>query len=793
MTGRRPQGLAADLALLVVALAAGLGTGRLTSAPGAARVVLPILTCVLAGHVAVSVVWRLGARRPRLGAQAGAGAAAGAVGLAALAGVVATALGACWTLLLSATAAGVPTPTTWRAMVAWFGEAGAVITSGPTPLAPTTGVVLCLALGSGLVAVLGRALWAWQESRGGRRPRPVLALVPALGLFGYTALLSSDRDRVAGTVTFLVGALAFLSCADRAVGAGAGDGAPDGAGIGRVPRLPVGALGAIGLAAVVVAATLAAGPALASMHVDAFPHAGGGGAGTGGTASAGTVALLDNLAAPTASDDKSLLFVARSPVPTYWQAATLSQFDGIEWVADEATLASSLPEPAGATFTATVDVAGLRTTLLPAPPGTQQVLGAGGIRVTPGGNVESTSFSAPGLRYAVVARIAPSAAAPSRAAPSRAAPSPAAAPGVGVPASLLVRYLNLPPVAPAVVALAHRIVSGSAGPAAEADALVRWFNSGRYRYTLEPPASSVGDPLAAFLFDTHAGFCQQFAGAFAVLARIDGLPTRVAVGFTTGGSATRGVYRVRGADAHTWPEVYLGPSVGWVSFEPTPGGSGAPPSVRQGHGAAPGIEPVRPPLNATGTTVPSLGSALANLVPGNGGRAVPIRRPGSDLPAALIWSLTALAGALALTLGRRRTRDRLRGTLERWWGPVARRRRARRGLAPSAEILESWRRTGIALERASLGRRASETPDEHAGRLGAASTGRRAGLGPVVGAAAIGPVVDEDYRALAALATKAVYGRHRCTEADAGRAIALEAELRAVLDDRPRPRQRAGV
>ena len=132
---------------------------------------------------------------------------------------------------------------------------------------------------------------------------------------------------------------------------------------------------------------------------------------------------------------------------------------------------------------------------------------------------------------------------------------------------------------------------------------------------------SSADPLTGFLFDTHAGFCQQFAGAFAVLARLDGLPTRVAVGFTTGGLGRRGVYRVRGADAHTWPEVYFGPTVGWVSFEPTPGGAGAPPSVRQGRAPRPVPSRCARRSAATASTVPSLGSALAGLVPGGVGRA----------------------------------------------------------------------------------------------------------------------------------------------------------------------------
>lgn len=93
-----------------------------------------------------------------------------------------------------------------------------------------------------------------------------------------------------------------------------------------------------------------------------------------------------------------------------------------------------------------------------------------------------------------------------------------------------------------------------------------------YRYSLSPPASEYSSPYAAFLFDTQTGYCQHFAGAMALLLRFNGVPSRVAVGFTSGEKRGDDVYVVSTNNAHAWVEVYF-PTVGWVAFDPTPGRS----------------------------------------------------------------------------------------------------------------------------------------------------------------------------------------------------------------------------
>src|SRR5262249_10159469 len=105
--------------------------------------------------------------------------------------------------------------------------------------------------------------------------------------------------------------------------------------------------------------------------------------------------------------------------------------------------------------------------------------------------------------------------------------------------------------------------------------------------------------LTNFLFATRTGFCQQFAGAYAVLARAIGLPTRLAVGFAEGTATGNGNYQVLNADAHAWPEVYFGPAFAWLPFDPTksfpcPAAQGHAPQTIPGPGPAPQPRPEGP-------------------------------------------------------------------------------------------------------------------------------------------------------------------------------------------------------
>lgn len=109
------------------------------------------------------------------------------------------------------------------------------------------------------------------------------------------------------------------------------------------------------------------------------------------------------------------------------------------------------------------------------------------------------------------------------------------------------------------------------------------FREQPFIYTLAPPLLT-GDPVDEFLFQTRRGFCEHFAGAFAVLMRAAGVPARVVTGYQGGELNPIGQYLiVRQSDAHAWVEVAL-PGRGWVRVDPT--GAVAPSRVEAGIAAA---------------------------------------------------------------------------------------------------------------------------------------------------------------------------------------------------------------
>jgi Transglutaminase-like superfamily/TgpA N-terminal domain len=116
---------------------------------------------------------------------------------------------------------------------------------------------------------------------------------------------------------------------------------------------------------------------------------------------------------------------------------------------------------------------------------------------------------------------------------------------------------------------ARGLTQRATSPYAAVLALESWLRQrGGFTYNERPPVTD-GPPLVNFVTTSKAGYCQHFAGAMAVMARLLGIPARVAVGFTSG-RLRDGAWVVNDHDAHAWVEVWFA-GHGWVPFDPTPG------------------------------------------------------------------------------------------------------------------------------------------------------------------------------------------------------------------------------
>lgn len=313
----------------------------------------------------------------------------------------------------------------------------------------------------------------------------------------------------------------------------------------------------------------------------------------GGGSSSGRIDPLVSLVPQLINQSENELFRVRSDEASYWRLLTLGRFDGTDWSdgSDEITsvppsgavpLAMAPPTP-GRTLTQQFTITGLGGGHLPVGgvPLTMQVPGSaqGDLYVDPltsdlrlHGDLEE------GFGYSVQG-IVPDATFEEL---KRA--------DIGV-VEVRNQYLKLPPLSEAVRDLANEWTRGE-----ETDIEKLAAIQGRLRafdYSLEIDAPTSKDYLEEFLLHTRVGYCQQFATAFALLARHLGYPTRIAVGFLPGETdpANPDTYVVSGNETHAWPEV-LFRGFGWVPFEPTPRQeSTAPPYTIDDAGSTPATIP----------------------------------------------------------------------------------------------------------------------------------------------------------------------------------------------------------
>jgi transglutaminase-like putative cysteine protease len=138
------------------------------------------------------------------------------------------------------------------------------------------------------------------------------------------------------------------------------------------------------------------------------------------------------------------------------------------------------------------------------------------------------------------------------------------------PKDITATYLQIPPqLDPRIPELAKQVTMTAKTPYDKA-ATIEGYLRTQFTYTLNLTGKPGDDPLAHFLFVTHAGHCEYYASAMAIMLRTLGIPSREVNGFLPGEyNDLGGDYVVRASDAHSWVEVYF-PGNGWQIFDPTP-------------------------------------------------------------------------------------------------------------------------------------------------------------------------------------------------------------------------------
>ncbi|MGH9224229.1 MAG: transglutaminaseTgpA domain-containing protein, partial [Acidimicrobiales bacterium] len=657
-----------EIALVWVTAAAALGLARLFADGSFAG---PVLGAVIGGH---AVAW--GCRRLGLDLFKSA--------LLSLAGL---ALAIAWFVEPHTTTLLIPRGATWRAAVddlrvAWerFGDVKA-----PTP--PLRGFVLAAVAGTWLTATTSDFFAFRMRAR-------FEAMAPAFTLFVFGAILGADALRLWATALYFVALLAFVLWSEAARQSRAFSWFAGRSREGDASLLRHGS--ALGLVALAVAVLV--GPHLPG--VDSAGLISLRDTREGGSRSRVTVSPLVDIRGRLVDQRDLELFTVQADSPSYWRLTSLDRFDGTIWssLGTYQPARSTLPDSGtGRALRQQYSIGPLGTIWLPAAYRPTSVTGVRGARFDrDSGSLLAEAATADGLRYDVVSTV-----------PDLTAALLAAAPAT-VPDAIADEYLALPDAFPGPVRQKSlEVTAGATSPYERARRLQDFFRSpGGFTYDLTVAAGHGSRAMERFLFESKRGYCEQFAGTFAAMARSIGLPARVAVGFVPG-TAKDGGFAVSGKDAHAWPEVYIH-GFGWVAFEPTPGAGRSLPGTQAytGVGPAPANES-EDPASSTTTTPTTIGDGSATSVPGE--EEVPPEQTGSgasDDGTNPFWRVVLILAALAV--------------LYALVVPFAQRlmvKRRRRAAGTATErVLVAWQEAEDALSLAGHPRRSSETAPEFARR-----------------------------------------------------------------------------
>jgi transglutaminase-like putative cysteine protease len=506
----------------------------------------------------------------------------------------------------------IPTTPAWDALRALLQQGLQDAQTFAAPVTPFPGLVLLAVAGVGLVALATDTLFNSVRA-------PVLAGLPLLALYLSPALMLAGGTPWWAFPLPAIGWLLILAAdqRDRVRRWGGSAAAIPLSGLSARARRT----GAVVILAAGLLAIVLPGRAVPVWHS-------GVGAGSGTSEAGGTV-ILDPLVSMRrdllqASDTEVLSYRTTTTEPSYLRVSVLEDFDGATWQARTGLGTGRdggvpLPGPvgdvaasdsAGTAVVYDITVTSLANTYLPMPfpvAGVDDLSGLGtDWRMDPDTGIAfSQQTPAKGVSYRVAALD----------------------PGIdsgqlrdaSAPTGGLWPQLSLPGgISPQIATLAAEVTAAASSPYDKAVALQRWFTKdGGFTYSTSVRSGAGADYIAEFLTD-RVGYCEQFAGAMATMARTLGIPSRVVVGFTQGAPDAGDTWHVTVRDAHAWPELWFD-GVGWARFEPTPqsGGTVLTPAYARtpGSDTSPGQDPSRGVLEGEGFDAGTPGQPAGPTLP----------------------------------------------------------------------------------------------------------------------------------------------------------------------------------
>jgi len=670
---------AAEAALVGVSLATVAGFWRLFNAGS----FFPQLAAIVIVAGLVSIVTR------RVGWGVPSSAIASATAMVLTMGVV---------LYGGTTYGGLPSGSTFSAAADDIRNVWHLFESVQAPTAASRPFLLLAALGLWWAAFV--ADWA-----AFRLWVPFESILPAGTVFVFSSLFASQRGQVAATAIFLVGAFAFLLLHRVTRQQSSAGWVSSDVQRGTNALLRVGA----GLAALAVLTAVVIGPNLPQAQSEAL--LGWRGNEGDGPSSRTTVSPFVEIKKRLVDQSDLELFTVQSQQRSYWRLTSLNQFDGNVWSSNGSyeRATGSLPHrvpPGVDTVVAeqAVSIVALDTIWLPAAFEPRSVnAGNTSVRYEPESSTLIVGTRLPnsnGVSFLVESAL------PSfdPAKLEQATDPP--------PPGLAAEETELPAdFDPRVRLKAQQVVDGATTPYDQALALQNFFRD-EFTYDLDVPPGQSDNAMIDFLFVTKRGYCEQFAGTYAAMARSIGLPTRVAVGFTPGEEDLDkpGTYHVLGRHAHAWPEVYLS-GQGWVPFEPTPT-RGAPNASQYTN-----VTEQQATEGGGATTVPTTSASTTPTTSGAPGTTKPRGElgPDDDTPATVepsFWSTSRFGGRALIALA-------VLGVLAILYVIVVpivygiyRRRRRKAADEPDAQVRLAWQESVEAAQTLGVSPWRSETPAE---------------------------------------------------------------------------------